>query len=185
MIGKLGRKGSLAAVAALTLALGVAACGAEEEEGHVVEGEPIELGDLRFNVQLTRFLNPNDVEDSEYLEGLPAPPLGEDYLGVFMEVENEGDGPATLPAEGDMKVLDTTGEEFEPIETETVFAFPFGLAGLARALPADPGGGREPAARARAHRRRPRRCRRARHLVALRKRLEEGHSALPAGPAAR
>lgn len=127
MIGKLGRKGSLAAVAALTLALGVAACGAEEEEGHVVEGEPIELGDLRFNVQLTRFLNPNDVEDSEYLEGLPAPPLGEDYLGVFMEVENEGDGPATMPAESDMKVLDTTGEEFEPIETETVFAFPFGL----------------------------------------------------------
>ena len=100
MIGKFGSKGALAAVAALTLALGVAACGAEEEEGRVVEGEPIELGDLRFNVQLTRFLNPNDVEDAEYVEGLSPPPLGEDYLGVFMEVENEGDGSITLQGAG-------------------------------------------------------------------------------------
>ena len=50
--------------------MGVAACGAEEEtelvdgeEIHsVVEGEPLELGDLGFNVALTRFLNPEDTD---------------------------------------------------------------------------------------------------------------------------
>ncbi|MGZ5315842.1 MAG: hypothetical protein ACXW0S_08395, partial [Solirubrobacterales bacterium] len=59
---KLTVAGALAAV----LALGVAACGSDEEtkdiDGEeatiVVEGEPLELGDLMFNVAITRFLNP-------------------------------------------------------------------------------------------------------------------------------
>jgi hypothetical protein len=87
-------------LAAAALTLGVAACGAEEETetledgtevSFVVEGEPIELGDLRVNVQLTRFLNPNDIEDAQYLEGLP-PPRRQDHLWR-PPVENE----ATMP----------------------------------------------------------------------------------------
>ncbi|MCE3266285.1 MAG: hypothetical protein K0S15_994 [Solirubrobacterales bacterium] len=124
MIGKLGRTGLIAALVC-ALALAAAACG-EEESTLVVEGEPVELGELRFNVALTRFLNPNDPEDREYLEGLSAPPPGEAYLGIFMSVENEGDGSVALPSERDMKVIDTTGAEFEPSESKTVFAFPFG-----------------------------------------------------------
>ena len=124
MISRFGRTGLIAALAC-ALALGAAACG-EEEHSEVVEGEPIELGDLHFNVALTRFLNPNDLEDREYIEGLPQPPTGEAYLGVFKSVDNEGDDPVSLPEETDMKVIDTTGEEFEPAESETVFAFPFG-----------------------------------------------------------
>jgi hypothetical protein len=124
MTWKLGRTGLFAALAC-ALALGVAACG-EEEHSEVVEGEPIELGELKFNISLTRFLNPNDPGDREYLEGLPAPPSGQGYLAVFMTVENEGDEPATLPTTSDMKVVDTTGTEFEPSESDTVFAFPFG-----------------------------------------------------------
>jgi hypothetical protein len=120
------------AVAALTL--GVAACGSEGEteelDGHevpfVVEGEPIELGDLRINVQLTRFLNPNDIEDSEYLEGLPPAPSDKDYLGVFLEAENESDEPAKLPSASELTVTDTTGKEFEPSESSTVFALELG-----------------------------------------------------------
>ena len=87
---------------------------ADGEEIHsVVEGEPLELGDLHVNVQLTRFLNPNDTEDAEYLEGLPAPPPGEDYLAVFMEVENEGDEHArAAEPPSEIEIEDTTGEVY-------------------------------------------------------------------------
>lgn len=47
----------------LVVSLAIAACG-EEETHEVVEGEPLELGELSYNVQLTRFLNPDDPEDS-------------------------------------------------------------------------------------------------------------------------
>jgi hypothetical protein len=130
-----GRHKALAcALAALALTLGAAACGTEEETelvdgkevAFVVEGEPIELGDLRFNVQITRFLNPNDTEDSEYLEGLPDPPPGMDYLAVFMEVENEGDAELKLPSAEEMEIKDTTGAVYAPIETESLFALDLG-----------------------------------------------------------
>jgi hypothetical protein len=114
--------------------MGVAACGAEEEtelldgeEIHaVVEGEPLELGDLSFNIALTRFLNPKDTEDSEYLRGLPPPPLGQDYLAVFMKVENEGDEDRRLPGEQEVRVEDTTGAEYEPVELDPVFGLDLG-----------------------------------------------------------
>ncbi len=48
----------------------LSACG-EEEESEVVEGEPIEVAGLEYNVQITRFLNPDDTEDAEYLVGQP------------------------------------------------------------------------------------------------------------------
>jgi hypothetical protein len=117
---------SLAAAVCVALVAGAAACG-EEETSHVVEGEPIELGDLRINVQLTRFLNATDREDREYLVGerVPPPP-GEEYLAVFMSIENESDDPVELPEAEGFKVLDSTGAEFEPLEVDSVFALPLG-----------------------------------------------------------
>jgi hypothetical protein len=127
---KLTVAGALAAV----LALGVAACGSDEEtkdiDGEeatiVVEGEPLELGDLMFNVAITRFLNPDDVEDAEYLEGLPDPPAAEDYLAVFMTVENEGDDDLRLPTAEQIEIVDITGAVYEPVETESLFALELG-----------------------------------------------------------
>jgi len=130
-----GRNRALAAaLATAVLSMGVAACGAEEEtelvdgeEVHsVVEGEPLELGDLGFNVALTRFLNPEDTTDSEYLGGLPPPPLGEDYLAVFMKVENEGDNELRLPSALEMRVEDTTGAGYTPVEMDPVFGLDLG-----------------------------------------------------------
>ncbi len=130
----------LATVLALAgaLSLGVLAGCGEEQTSHVVEGEPIELGDLHFNVAITRFLNPNDVEDAEYLEGLPAPRAGYDYLAVFMTVENEGDDAVTLPTAEQIEIIDTTEQTYEPVETESLFALQLGstLEGGAEA-PAD------------------------------------------------
>ena len=125
-MNRFGRTGALAAALAVAaLALGLAACG-EEHESEVVEGEPLELGDLHLNVQLTRFLNPTDREDAEYLEGLPQTPPDEAYLGVFIEAENEGDEDVTLPTAEQMKVIDTTGQEYDPVESDSVFGFDFG-----------------------------------------------------------
>ena len=121
----------LALLATVALSVGVAACGAEEEtelvdgeEIHaVVEGEPLELGDLRFNVTLTRFLNPEDTEDAQYLRGLPVDTPNQDYLAVFMAVENEGDEDLRLPGSSEIRVEDTTGAEYRPLEVDPLFGF--------------------------------------------------------------
>jgi hypothetical protein len=121
-------RGAHRAIAASLCAASLVAIGAcgEEETTHVVEGEPIELGQLEVNVQLTRFLNPVDPEDSEYLEGQRSPPESEDYLAVFMRIENTGDQTVRLPAAGDLEVVDTTGAKFEALPTNSVFALPLG-----------------------------------------------------------
>jgi hypothetical protein len=122
-----GRKGALAIALSLAVVLvGAAGCG-EEETKEVVEGEPLELADLRFNVQITRPLNPSDREDGDYLTGqqLP-PPAGQEYLGVFIEIDNEGSEDARLPTAADLSVVDTTGQAYEALESDSPFALDLG-----------------------------------------------------------
>lgn len=123
-----GRNRVLATALSAAALLGAAAGCGEEEGTEVVEGEPIELGNLRVNVQLTRFLNPDDTEDSEYLTGRSPPPPGQDYLAVFMEIENEGDEEALLPASDGMKIVDTTEDTYSPLPSDSVFALELGSA---------------------------------------------------------
>lgn len=126
-----------AVLAAAALSLAVTACG-HEEKTEVVEGEPLELNELRYNVSITRFLNPTDVEDAAYLTEQPPPPTGKDYLGVFISIENEADRAQTLPDAEDIEVVDTTGEHYEPIESENPFALDLGSTIEAHAeVPAD------------------------------------------------
>jgi hypothetical protein len=112
----------LAAVLLVAVAL-LAACG-EEEDLDVEEGEPVELGDLRYNVQLTRILNPNDPEDEAYLRGQPDARPDQEYLGVFMTVDNEGDETTELPDE--MAIRDTRDNTYEPVESDSEFALELG-----------------------------------------------------------
>jgi hypothetical protein len=122
-----GRTGALAIALSLAVVLvGAAGCG-EEAKKDVVEGEPLELGDLRINVQITRFLNHNDREDGDYLEGQQVPPpAGQDYLGVFIEIDNEGSEDARLPTAADLSVVDTTGQAYEALESDSPFALELG-----------------------------------------------------------
>jgi len=113
---------ALLATVLLISAAGLTACGSEEEL-EVVEGEPVELGDLHYNVQITRFLNPQNTEDATYLEGVAPPKPEEEYLAVFLRIENEGEATEITD---ELKVVDTRGTEFEPIETESVFALELG-----------------------------------------------------------
>jgi hypothetical protein len=115
---------ALCVLTAIVLAGALSACGADEAEGEVAEGEPIELENLNYNVQITRFLNPHDTEDAEYLVGQPDPPPGKEYLGVFMVISNETDEPR--PSASNYVVKDTIDNEYEHLESESPYALQVG-----------------------------------------------------------
>ena len=117
----------VASVLAAALVVGVLLSGCEtspESDLSVEEGQPMKLGDLLYNVQISRFLNPRDPEDEAYLAGQPPPPNNKLYLGVFMLIENEADTAQDVPA--DFKVVDTEGTEFTPIPSNSLFALELG-----------------------------------------------------------
>jgi hypothetical protein len=118
----------LCAVAALV----AAGCGAKAETGPenavTDEGQYLEVGGLKYQVQISRQLNPSDSEDRSYLIGLPSgistqPAPGELWFAVFMRVQNDGDG--THPATSDYTITDTQGNTFRPVPLsgQNVFAY--------------------------------------------------------------
>jgi hypothetical protein len=114
----------LAALLLVAAALVLSACGASSDSKDVVEGEPVELGELQYNVVFSRFLNPNDNEDSAYLVGQPEAPPGSTYFGVFLEVQNESEEPQTLADE--FTITDAGHQTFEALDSESLYALPFG-----------------------------------------------------------
>ena len=114
----------LAALALAVAALALAACGWSSDSKDVAEGEPVELGELQYNVVFSRFLNPNDNEDSAYLVGQPPAPPGSAYFGVFLEVQNEDNSPHPLP--DSLSITDADHTVFEAIPSESLYALPFG-----------------------------------------------------------
>jgi hypothetical protein len=113
----------LALVALLLLAVGVSACGYESHSKEVEEGAPVELGELKYNVTFSRYLNPNDNEDEAFLVGQPEAPKGESYFGVFFEVQNESDEPQVLPST--LTITDIDDNEWEALPSESVYALEF------------------------------------------------------------
>src|SRR3954451_1475750 len=115
-----GHKGARALAFILALALlGVAGCGNDVGK-EADEGVPIKLGDLQINVQETRFLNPGQADDNEYLAGQQLPtPAGKSYLGIFLTMNNEGDNAVTLPTNAQVSVTATTGASYESIPSHT------------------------------------------------------------------
>jgi hypothetical protein len=121
------QQGVLALAFVLALAvLGVAGCGNDLGK-EADEGVPIKLGDLEINVQQTRFLNPGQPDDREYLAGQQLPtPTGKSYLGVFLTMDNHGDSAVTLPSNAQVSVTDTTGAAYASVASHTDFAAPLG-----------------------------------------------------------
>ncbi|HEY2334505.1 MAG TPA: hypothetical protein VGH58_05830 [Solirubrobacterales bacterium] len=114
----------LAALALTALSLFVSACGYSSDSKQVVEGEVVKLGELKYQVVFSRFLNRNDNEDSAYLVGQPPPAKGSNYFGVFLEVQNKSEETQTLADSA--TISDASNEKFEAIPTESLYAFPFG-----------------------------------------------------------
>lgn len=112
----------LVAIAAFALS----ACGSSEEsKDGVLEGEPVALGPLEYNVLFTRPLNINDVEDSEYLVGQPDPEPGTSYIGVFIKVKNTDENDSHTLPQG-FELVDTKGNIFKNIPSDSIYAMHLG-----------------------------------------------------------
>ncbi len=116
---------SLFAVLALAIAaLALSACGYSSDSKDVAEGEPVKLGELQYNVVFSRFLNPNDNEDSAYLVGQPELPEGHSYFGIFLEVQNKSEEAQTLA--DSFTITDAGHETYHAIPSKSLYALPFG-----------------------------------------------------------
>jgi hypothetical protein len=114
----------LAALALAALAIFVSACGYSSDSKDVVEGEVVKLGELKYQVIFSRFLNPNDNEDSAYLVGQPPLAKGSSYFGVFLEVQNKSEKTQKLAETFTIK--DADEQIFDAIPSESLYAFPVG-----------------------------------------------------------
>jgi hypothetical protein len=129
MINRLLRFPLLTAAALMLAALTLVACGGgKEPTTHgASEGSYIQAGPLVYQVQISRELNPSNVEDAQYLSGLASgtPRLAgdEEWFGVWLRVQNVTS--RTQPSARDFKIVDTTGTEYTPIAlpATNVFAY--------------------------------------------------------------
>src|SRR4051812_23876080 len=109
----------LVAVAAVGLALALGACGNKSNSIHggETEGIYLDVGPLKYQVEISRQLNPSIPEDRTFLSDI-APgdkKLAPDELwfAVFVRVENESDQ-AQTPA-SQYTISDTQGHQYRPV----------------------------------------------------------------------
>ena len=105
-----------------------AGCGSESESETAAvqvaetEGIYLDINGLKYQIEMSRYMNPNDVEDSAYLVGLPesSPPPTEDeiYFGVWVRIQNVSET-ETRPAASIWEIHDTQDNIYRPIPIDT------------------------------------------------------------------
>jgi hypothetical protein len=119
----------LTAVAATA---GLSACGEKKDVVREAETEGIyvDVGDLKYQVQISRQLNPSNVEDVGYLKGIGPfdQTLGPDnvWFAVFVRVENDNQHQvARSAAVSGFELHDTQENKFSPIalSRDNVYAY--------------------------------------------------------------
>jgi hypothetical protein len=119
-------------LAALLACGGLSACGKHKDENARVvraenEGLYLTVGELKYQVQVSRQLNPSDTQDKPYLEGVAKAEreLARDevWFGVFLRVQNETE--EAMQPSGDIQIVDTQEKVFTPIALDdtNVFAY--------------------------------------------------------------
>ena len=113
----------LLVISAALCALLASGCGNKQETVTLgdTEGIYLDIDDLKYQIQISRYMNANDVEDRSYLLGLPAStaqPTGEEtWFGVFMRVQNSTD--KTVAPASDFEIVDTQENVYRPIPLDT------------------------------------------------------------------
>lgn len=110
------------------LVLVLSGCGTNPRENNAGrEGLPEKVGQLEYNVYITRELNLRDNEDTGYYRGPEAPP-GFALYGVFLTACNPAKigsaGPSVL-ASGNFTIVDTQGNRFKPLPQPATNAFAY------------------------------------------------------------
>jgi hypothetical protein len=120
------RAAVVAATAALAAALTVATggCSSTVDKLAVQEGTPVNLGNMEYSNQISRYLNPHDQEDIAYLRGAPPLPPSDNYLGVFLQIHNHGSTPESMPTR--YVITDTTHHTYKPVPMNNDFSLPLG-----------------------------------------------------------
>jgi hypothetical protein len=120
------------------LALVAAGCGNSPrtgtnsaQEGTAVadtEGIYLDINNLKYQIEMSRYMNPHDVEDAEYLKGLPSgqgePGGTETWFGVWVRVQNVTDEPH--PVADNWEIRDTLGKVYRPVPLDrnvNIFGF--------------------------------------------------------------
>jgi hypothetical protein len=105
----------------LVAALAVAGCGHEETTVAETEGVYLDLGEMKYQVQISRQVNPTDPQDFEFFRGLPPGmttnlPADEIWFAVFMRVENPTDRPQPMAEQ--FEIEDTTETKYQPVQLD-------------------------------------------------------------------
>jgi hypothetical protein len=115
---KLLRRGWIAGTA-LALGLGLAACGNKQSRPTVANadnnGAYLWAGNVTYQLQVSRELNPFAPEDHSYLLGVSSPPLtaSQAWYGVFLWAKNQTNTPQTTS--NSFYIMDTQGNRYNPI----------------------------------------------------------------------
>jgi hypothetical protein len=129
-----------AVLLALAFAVTLAACGEEEQPAQrnesfqsvnaqvaETEGIYLDVDGLKYQVQISRQLNPGLVDDRDYFTGVSAEDRDiskdEEWFGVWLMAENVEDKP--LPNAIDFEIKDTQENVYRPIQIggENPFAY--------------------------------------------------------------
>jgi hypothetical protein len=123
------RKSSLILLALLAVFV-LAACGDSHSKvstgtyaGESGQNAPyLDVGPLKYEVQLSRELNPTNDEDSAYLQGLSESERklepGQEWFAVFIQVYNETNNP--LASASELTITDTQGNTYTPLTPEAI-----------------------------------------------------------------
>jgi hypothetical protein len=118
---------TLAVALSLALVASLSACGNKQSKtlNAETEGIYIDLGELKYQVEISRTLNPADVEDREFLRGVSDQLGPEDvWFAVFVRVQNESDKTQKPATQYD--ITDTQENEYNPVSIDAksnVFAY--------------------------------------------------------------
>jgi hypothetical protein len=129
------RRLALAVIAALALA----GCGSGNPDyvrEAETEGQYVDVGGLTYQVQISRYLNPGNVDDREFLMGASGLQTGKQlWFGIWMRVKNYSDEAITPTS--DFRITDTLNHQFIPVQlpTTNVFAYRPGPLGHANVYP--------------------------------------------------
>lgn len=114
-----------AAIAVVALALPLGACGREKTTTFgATEGTYLDVGPIAYQVQISRILNPQDIEDRDYMQGVQGKlAVDEVWFAVFVRGQNTSD--KTQQAADDFEITDTRDNRFKPVAIATTNPFAY------------------------------------------------------------